>query len=72
MDRETRDWLTSWGFASFTCFGSPIESFENKPVSIGGIRIEVCDDVCSVWKVGALCVGALATTDLKKVVEKLL
>jgi len=37
------------GFAPFMECGNPLESWENKILANGGIRVEIVDDVASVW-----------------------
>ncbi len=43
------NWLISKGFAPFIEVGNPTHSYENKTLGAGGIRVEVCQDVATVW-----------------------
>lgn len=65
-----RDWLKANGFANFTCFGQDEETYENRPVSNGGIRITIAGDIAHVRM--ARTEETIPTKDLQSTVQRLL
>jgi hypothetical protein len=60
-----RKWLEARGFGCFTVVQDKHETYEDHPVSIGGIRIEICDDVASVWCISPRVNEILPTSELQ-------
>jgi len=65
-------WLQGKGFAPFFGVGEKWESWENKTLVSGGIRIEICDYIAEIWCPKVHYFNILPTKEVQREVSALL